>query len=312
MKLSEKIFTLRRQLCFSQDDLAANLDVSRHAVYKWENEQSKPELDKLKILSDLFNVSIDNLIDDTADIVFKSYKPVKQLGKVTVLATPSENIGDVKLLDSDEKEIKKVKTVKLITLIGAAVAVISAIICISNFNAMLDTAPFGWLIWLVLSVAILILCGKVFFLYNSVGPEVILNSTNSFTQLKTKTESLLAKKGYDYKLIVNDYPLWFYYDMVSNDKFGFYFDENEQFICPITNYVNFTLDTTNSLKKSITKFNLQYLNENGELMGYEFTLSMKAKHTSSKSGDDLNRIGRITESKNNHKEIKALLDSKKL
>lgn len=76
MRLSEKIVILRKRLGFSQEDLANELDVSRQSVYKWENEGAIPELDKIKKLSKLFNISLNELLDDEIDIntINPSYK----------------------------------------------------------------------------------------------------------------------------------------------------------------------------------------------------------------------------------------------
>lgn len=67
MTLGEHIRTLRIQHKLSQEDLAARLDVSRQSVSKWETDASVPDLDKLVKLSDLFSVSLDQLVrGDTA------------------------------------------------------------------------------------------------------------------------------------------------------------------------------------------------------------------------------------------------------
>lgn len=68
MKLSEKIQLLRKQNNFSQDDLAEKLNVSRQAISKWEAGITLPELDKLIILSNLFNISVDTLIKDELNL----------------------------------------------------------------------------------------------------------------------------------------------------------------------------------------------------------------------------------------------------
>ena len=51
--LSEKIYTLRRRMGFSQEQLAERIGVSRQAISKWESGQSTPDLDKLLALSEL-------------------------------------------------------------------------------------------------------------------------------------------------------------------------------------------------------------------------------------------------------------------
>lgn len=62
MTLAEKILELRTARGLSQGDLAEQLEVSRQSVSKWETGQSVPDLDKIIRLSDLFGVSVDELV----------------------------------------------------------------------------------------------------------------------------------------------------------------------------------------------------------------------------------------------------------
>ncbi len=62
MKFAEKLTILRRRRGWSQEELAAQIGVSRQAVSKWESGQSMPDLDKILILSNLFEVSTDTLL----------------------------------------------------------------------------------------------------------------------------------------------------------------------------------------------------------------------------------------------------------
>ena len=64
MKLSEKIKSYRKVFDLSQEQLAEKLSVSRQVVTKWETEGGVPEISNLKALADLFNVSVDYLLDD--------------------------------------------------------------------------------------------------------------------------------------------------------------------------------------------------------------------------------------------------------
>ncbi|EHL08862.1 DNA-binding helix-turn-helix protein [Desulfitobacterium hafniense DP7] len=64
MSFSEKLRVLRKEKGLSQEQLAEMVNVSRQAVSKWESEQAYPELDKLILLSDFFNISLDDLIKD--------------------------------------------------------------------------------------------------------------------------------------------------------------------------------------------------------------------------------------------------------
>lgn len=62
MTLGETIKQYRAEKGMSQGDLADALDVSRQSVSKWENDLAVPELDKLVKLSEIFGVTLDELV----------------------------------------------------------------------------------------------------------------------------------------------------------------------------------------------------------------------------------------------------------
>lgn len=62
MEFSEKLRTLRESKGMSQEDLADALAVSHQAVRKWESGQAYPETEKLLQLSNLLQVSLDDLL----------------------------------------------------------------------------------------------------------------------------------------------------------------------------------------------------------------------------------------------------------
>lgn len=64
MTLGEKIKEARKQCGLSQEQLAEKMAVSRSAVAKWEANNGLPDVDNLKALAQLLNVSIDYLLDD--------------------------------------------------------------------------------------------------------------------------------------------------------------------------------------------------------------------------------------------------------
>lgn len=68
MSLHETIYTLRTQRGMSQLELAEALDVSRQSISKWETGAAVPELDKLVKLSDVFGITLDELVRGTAEI----------------------------------------------------------------------------------------------------------------------------------------------------------------------------------------------------------------------------------------------------
>ena len=91
MLLSEKILTLRKKNGWSQEELAEKCGVSRQAISKWEGNLSTPELSKIVLLSELFQVSTDYLLkEDTqpqadADAEFPPMEaPSQSLRQVTL------------------------------------------------------------------------------------------------------------------------------------------------------------------------------------------------------------------------------------
>ena len=67
MKLSEKLYKLRKERGLSQEQLADALGVSRQAISKWEGGAAIPEVEKLLALSKYFGVTADYLLNDELD-----------------------------------------------------------------------------------------------------------------------------------------------------------------------------------------------------------------------------------------------------
>lgn len=67
MKLEEKLVSLRKAKGLSQMKLAEKMNVSRQAISRWETGAAIPSSENLKYLSDLYSVSLDYLLSDSAD-----------------------------------------------------------------------------------------------------------------------------------------------------------------------------------------------------------------------------------------------------
>ncbi|WP_303974629.1 helix-turn-helix transcriptional regulator [Streptococcus merionis] len=63
MKLGHNIQKHRQQLNLSQEELAEQIFVSRQTISNWENGKNTPDIQSLLLLSKLFQVSIENLVD---------------------------------------------------------------------------------------------------------------------------------------------------------------------------------------------------------------------------------------------------------
>lgn len=64
MSLAEKLVSLRKEKGWTQMELAGELHVSRQAISRWEVGDAMPGMDNLKILSELYEVSVDFLLND--------------------------------------------------------------------------------------------------------------------------------------------------------------------------------------------------------------------------------------------------------
>lgn len=64
MSFSEKLKALREENHYTQEFVAARLNVARSTVAGYETKDRQPSHEKLTILADLFHVSVDYLLDD--------------------------------------------------------------------------------------------------------------------------------------------------------------------------------------------------------------------------------------------------------
>ena len=108
MEFGNKLYELRKAKGLSQEDLASRLDVTRQTVSKWEVGDSTPDLDKLVLLAELFEMSLDELV----------------LDKVLV-TTKLDELG-AKVMTKENKQKAK-KGLKIFGLIAGAVLAIDAI-----------------------------------------------------------------------------------------------------------------------------------------------------------------------------------------
>ena len=69
METKDIIFELRTKMGLSQEELAEKIFVTRQAVSRWENGETVPNVDTLKLLSRLFDVSINTLLGSPCEPV---------------------------------------------------------------------------------------------------------------------------------------------------------------------------------------------------------------------------------------------------
>lgn len=113
MEFSKRLYELRKQKGLSQEELAGKLNVSRQTLSKWELGESTPDMEKLVLISDYFNVSLDTLVlgkeQENPQVVSKENSFAKLL--------------DERVLTEDNKK----KTKKGLKIFGIILAVFLAI-----------------------------------------------------------------------------------------------------------------------------------------------------------------------------------------
>ena len=124
MTIADRIQSLRKSKGMSQEDLADAVGVSRQAVSKWESEQTIPDIDKIVIMSEIFEV--------TTDYILKGIEPVKNQDHKTMA-----DVIDQKILT--EKNGKRAKTVLKYVLLGIGLILaidLTAFIIFVIFNGL--------------------------------------------------------------------------------------------------------------------------------------------------------------------------------
>lgn len=86
MNVGIKIKELRKKSNMTQEDLASKLFVTRNAVSKWETNKGLPNIDNLKELSNIFNVSIDLFIneEEIIDMVLDNKKRLEYYTDIVI------------------------------------------------------------------------------------------------------------------------------------------------------------------------------------------------------------------------------------
>jgi len=65
--LSDNLASLRKIKELSQEELAEKLDVSRQTLSKWETGESIPDIEKCMVLAQIFEVSLDELVNHDSE-----------------------------------------------------------------------------------------------------------------------------------------------------------------------------------------------------------------------------------------------------
>ena len=66
VETANRLYELRKKFGYSQEELAEKIGVSRQAISKWERSEASPDTDNLIMLSRVYGITIDELINGSA------------------------------------------------------------------------------------------------------------------------------------------------------------------------------------------------------------------------------------------------------
>ncbi len=188
MTLGEKIRAARRSAGLTQEELAQKLTVSRPAVTKWESDKGIPDVENLKALSKLLNVSIDYLLGDGDELylnVIKEPIDIKAYGK------------GLKKKIKDKIVRERYPDAEIITLLPKKILTKGEHI-VDNLLGWLTDAPFGTPD-LINSFKLI---GNEYYLVVTTADQYLVNVTNEFIESYRMNTKVDTKDGT--KFVIGD------------------------------------------------------------------------------------------------------------
>ena len=111
MLFNEKLKMLRKESKMTQEQLAEKLNVSRQAITKWEAGDGVPDIENLKQISKVFNITIDELIKEEKNVQIEEKKKYNYIEELEIDHTKHFDINickieEVNFIRNDEEKVK--------------------------------------------------------------------------------------------------------------------------------------------------------------------------------------------------------------
>lgn len=227
MNLAENLKRIRKENNLSQEQLAEKLGVSRQAVSKWESNQAYPEMDKVLQLAKMFNLNVDDLLNQDVKEVTNEKQSKMAINKyiddfLGFFTKTIDMFSNMKPKDRFKCIFEQFIIIALLLIIFAIINVIlsNALFSIiyilpSNVYNIFSSIFNGiyLIIALALSIILLIHIFKVRYLdyYVSVNEKEVVEEKNNIKEEKketngkeNKTESKQQLKKSEEKIIIRD------------------------------------------------------------------------------------------------------------
>ena len=147
--LGDKLYQLRKDKGISQEELADKLGVSRQAISKWERGEALPDTDNLISIAKLYEVSLDELVDNTN---IAQEVPTTQSTNVVAVEVVSDESTVVEEKDNQTTTPKKSRFVRFLSNLPYPIVVTVAFIlwgCLAKDGTGWQV---GWTLYLTIPV----------------------------------------------------------------------------------------------------------------------------------------------------------------
>lgn len=214
MKFSDKLQKIRKENNITQEMLADKLNVSRQAVSKWESGVAYPDTEKLIQISKIFNVKIDDLINDNIDMN-KNIDSNKKIDFMEIINQVLEFISKSINMFWSMKFIEKIKCLfemGVLVFLIMFFSEISTLVIINIIRRILIFLPSIWiynvcnlfetlllLVWIVIGIIIII---KIF--KNRYLDYYIIVNDNSVSERVIEEPIKELKEKKEYKIVIRD------------------------------------------------------------------------------------------------------------
>ena len=214
MNLSDNLKKIRKEYNLSQEDLAEKLGVSRQSVSKWESNLAYPEMDKVIQLCKMFNLNIDELLNqnikDIKDKETRKSKFNKQVDSFLDFITKVVNLfSSMKFKDILKCLFEQI----FLILICIFTFYIFATIVNYIFNTIANIIPFRirefiemilYICYMAFAIIVLLHIFKIRYLdfYKIVDKDDIDKEIKEEV-IENKKDNIIVKKQYE-KIIIRD------------------------------------------------------------------------------------------------------------
>ena len=190
MKFGDKLVELRKKNGYSQEELAEKLGVSRQSVSKWESNNTYPETDKIIQIANLFECSMDDLINDKITDIEGSLRKNKNIYNVwdSLLEFITKTIN----MFSKMSFLQGFKCIIEMVIVGLLLTLLGTIICgtassvVANIFKFLNSShvllireilnSIFHLVWFILTIIVIIYTFKIRYLNEYEKETVIINN----------------------------------------------------------------------------------------------------------------------------------------